>query len=78
MTAKAIDWRQKWTNAAPTLDSGSTARGNLTLPTSEAFDVIDWVAVSRAVLTSVHTSRPHRTQMAKRAKPAPRMAKTTV
>ena len=44
-TAKATICRKKWTRAPPTLASGSTARGNLTLPTSEAFDVIETVAV---------------------------------
>src|SRR4051794_24650403 len=76
-TAKATACRQKCTSAAPTLDSGSTARGKRTLPTSDAFDVIDCVADVRLVLTSVQTSRPQSTQMANWAKPAPRMAKTT-
>ena len=77
-TAKATICRKKWTRAPPTLASGSTARGNLTLPTSEALDVIDTVAVIMLDEISVQTSSPHSTQMAKRAKPAPRMANTAV
>src|SRR4026208_1211390 len=76
-TANAIDCGPKWTHAALTLDSGRTARGNFTLPTSEALLVIDCVAVIRLVLINVHTSNPHSTQVAKRSNPAPRMANTT-
>ena len=55
-----------------------STRGNFTLPTSEAFDVIDTVDVIKLDEISVHTRSPHSTQIAKRSKPARRIANTAV
>ncbi len=76
--AKATDCSRKWVSALPTFASGRIARGNLTLPTSDEFAVIETVAVSIAVDAKVHTSSPHSTQMANRGNPAPRIANTAV